>query len=96
MENILLIDDIFFEICSYLSLSKIVNLELLSKHHHSIIRKYHFLDRIIKLNKNYIYAIRHYNFKKLDLSNTDIKDEEIISSKLNNCHIARVFDTVGV
>ena len=69
MDNLLLIDDVFFEICSHLPLYQIIQLEQLSKHHHNIIRKYHFIDRIVKLyNNNYTYVIYNYNFKKLDLS----------------------------
>lgn len=54
--------------------SNVIQLEQLSKNHKSIIRKYHFIDRIVKINNNYLYTINNYIFKKLDISYTSIKD----------------------
>ena len=49
-DSILYIEDIFFSISEFLDLKDIIKLELLSKYHKNIIRKYHFISVYDKSN----------------------------------------------
>jgi len=85
--NILYISDLFVQICKHIDNTKdLLQLELLSSHHKSIIRNTkwdHFIVKIRSEQSLENMLLFHF-FPKLDLSNTDITDESV--SKLINCH----------
>lgn len=64
MDEVIICDDIFLCICDNLRLIKILELQLLDKHHKSLIRKYRFINtKIIFFNKKRLnYLIKNFNF----------------------------------
>ena len=89
--NILFISDLFVQICKHIDNAKdLLQLELLSSRHKSIIRNTkwdHFIVKIRSKQSLKNMLLFHF-FLKLDLSNTDITDG--IVSKLINCHTLNI------
>src|SRR3990170_1133554 len=89
--NVLMIHDLFFSICDYLTLKEIVQYELISKHHLKMIRQHHWYHPLkIKKNDLLLILINRYTLKNLDLSYSDVTDETV---KLLNCHTLNLFGT---
>ena len=82
--NPLLLDDLFFKICDYLTLKQIVEYELISKQHHKMIRQhtwFHYL-KIVR-NDLLLILINRYTLKNLNLFFSDVTDDTV---KLLNCN----------
>ena len=54
--NPLLYEDLFFTICDYLDFKEIIQYELISKHHHKMIRQ-HAWNHYLKIKKNKLLLI---------------------------------------
>ena len=89
--NPLLYEDLFFTICDYFTFKEIVQYEILSKHHHKMIRQHHWYHPLkIKKIKLLIILIHRYPLKNLDLSYSGVSDETV---KLLNCHTLNLRST---
>ena len=84
--NVLLIDDLFIEICGYIdNVKELLKLELLSKYHCKIIRnvKWIHFELYIRSDEMLDAMLENHKFGNLFLP-TDANDENV--SKLINCH----------
>ncbi len=85
--NILLIDDMFLLICSFISnVRELIKLELLSNHHTKLIRKNKWSTCVVCVKSEHMLSeitLRHV-FLIVDLRKIRVTDESI--KKLINCH----------
>ena len=82
--NVLLFEDLFLTICLCLNMKQVINLELISKYHHLLIRKTTwFLKVNIKSEQLLNHIIKNYHFKNLSIFNINV---DLYIDYLKNCH----------
>lgn len=82
--NSLHIFDIFILICNEIKINKLPKLELISKHHNNIIKKYEWINNTLLIVNELIlqYILQNYNFRNLQI----IFDCNKYICELQNCH----------
>ncbi len=95
-----IVDDMFIEICKELYFSTILNLQLLSTHHKSLIRRTYWrhclavLKNTTYINEKVIYFHNNYHFMKYYLSGCkNITDESIkLLGKLHTLYLSNCYN----
>ena len=75
--NPLLHSNLFPEICKHLKFREFIKLEQLSKFHKDIIRNHKWFHVFVRLNDETLHVLKMYKFMRLNLSKTNVTNEDI-------------------